>query len=1006
MSTELSEYESLSINLGKLAYTMDKAYLRALHTNYAVMPFEQYVDSISSGTLSFRNNVRGFQIKRWVYDSEELIRDGFKNILGLFMNNGHSIALIIRRMPHTVEMFMAVKNELDPGAKAANTAMELCCSSVSGNFPGSLPESVSIDQLENVLDFSRARSVSALCGIPAEKSENYISQGIEKLLNGLVPKTMEESYTCVILAQPLSLTELRSILCSYEDIATALTPFASKEIQTGTSSSKTSGTSQNDTRSIGASDAKTNTHNLGASVSVGMFAGCPFVGGTASVSGSYGYSWGKTHTDTLTDSVTKGVSQSTTDGESFSTSYTYKTYSIFNLLTKLEETIKRIAETQSMGLWRTAAYLFSDNENGSTNAANYLNSIMQGEASYPEPPFINTWYQSGDHDGCSDFANIAAFVRHLTHPVFVNNRNSEILVLHTANVSTSELSNLFSFPRSSVSGVPVIRCAAFGREPQSLSGVPCQLRLGNTYHMFQTEKKPVMIAKKHLTAHTFITGSTGAGKSNTIYGILERLGEDQIPFLVIEPAKGEYKNVFGNRDDVAVYGTNPRLTELLRIDPFSFPPEIHIYEHLDRLAELFNVCWPMYAAMPAVLKDAMERAYRNAGWDLRKSENKYDNRLFPSFSDVLNEIENVMEESQYSADSKGDYKGALSTRVRSLTNGLNGLIFSADEIPAEHLFDRKVIVDLSRVGSVETKSLIMGLLVMKLQEHRMAHAGMNQPLRHITVLEEAHNLLKNTSSQQTNESANLAGKAVEMLTNAIAEMRTYGEGFIIADQAPGLLDEAVIRNTNTKIILRIPAYSDRYLTGKSIGLNDEQIDGLAHLEQGVAAVYQSDWLEAVLCKIDKCELPETLYQYAANDCLRPSLRGKLISQLIHKNWHHLIERMDDSLFTANISAKTKCLLCEYLNSKEEKQQRLCTAVAYELFHGRALFSGLKKDCSEQEQIEFLMSRLDEELSPLPRQYQEVILALLILRQSELTQSMEVERLANHFREYQKGGAGL
>lgn len=111
-----------------------------------------------------------------------------------------------------------------------------------------------------------------------------------------------------------------------------------------------------------------------------------------------------------------------------------------------------------------------------------------------------------------------------------------------------------------------------------------------------------------------------------------------------------------------------------------------------------------------------------------------------------------------------------------------------------------------------------------MQEYRMVSSqGMNQQLRHVTVLEEAHNLLKRTSTEQATESSNLLGKSVEMLTNAIAEMRTYGEGFIIADQSPGLLDLAVIRNTNTKIILRLPEYSDRELVGKSANLNEEQI---------------------------------------------------------------------------------------------------------------------------------------------------------------------------------------
>ena len=182
------------------------------------------------------------------------------------------------------------------------------------------------------------------------------------------------------------------------------------------------------------------------------------------------------------------------------------------------------------------------------------------------------------------------------------------------------------------------------------------------------------------------------------------------------------------------------------------------------------------------------------------------------------------------------------------------MLCAFDELDNSKLFDENVIVDLSRVGSSETKALLMGVLVLKLQEYRMAQrtAGVNRPnsgLQHITVLEEAHNLLRRTSMEQSQESSNLQGKSVEMLTNAIAEMRTFGEGFIIADQAPGLLDMAVIRNTNTKIILRLPDESDRLLVGKAAGLNDDQIVELSRLDTGVAAVYQNHWIDPVLCKV-------------------------------------------------------------------------------------------------------------------------------------------------------------
>lgn len=189
------------------------------------------------------------------------------------------------------------------------------------------------------------------------------------------------------------------------------------------------------------------------------------------------------------------------------------------------------------------------------------------------------------------------------------------------------------------------------------------------------------------------------------------------------------------------------------------------------------------------------------------------------------------------------------------------MIFTDDELSTEALFDENIIIDLSRVGSTETKSLIMGMLVLKLQEYRMIRSKMNSPLKHITVLEEAHNLLKRTSTEQSSETSNILGKSVEMISNAIAEMRTYGEGFIIADQSPGLLDMSAIRNTNTKIIMRLPDIADRELVGKAANLNEQQINELSRIPCGVAAVYQNEWIQPVLCKVGKFNVNETVYEY-------------------------------------------------------------------------------------------------------------------------------------------------
>lgn len=559
--------------------------------------------------------------------------------------------------------------------------------------------------------------------------------------------------------------------------------------------------------------------------------------------------------------ATQGAGRQT--GENRSIQLSFENHTVKKLMERIDKILDRYDSCADLGMWNCALYCIGDKVT-SEMAASIYRSIIRGKNSALENSSITVW--SKEH-----IPEVMNALRHMEHPRFLFNG---LQLTPGTLISSAELAIHAGLPNHSVPGIPVLECAEFGRsvssydESVNADGKNYAVNLGSIWHMNQEEELPVLLDANSLASHTFITGSTGVGKSNTVYQVLSeccRLGKR---FLVIEPAKGEYKNVFGNQAGVSVYGTNPDLSPLLRINPFSFPhgrenktQNIHILEHLDRLVEIFNVCWPMYAAMPAVLKEAVEKSYEDCGWNLSESTNAYGTDMYPTFSDVARNIRAIIDSSEYDAENKGAYKGSLLTRLKSLTNGINGQVFTVDEIPSQDLFDKNVIVDLSRVGSAETKSLIMGLLVLKLQEHRMTGTEMNAPLRHVTVLEEAHNLLKRTSMAQEQAGGSLLGKSVEMLANAIAEMRTYGEGFIIADQAPALLDMAVIRNTNTKIIMRLPDKDDRELVGKAANLNDDQITELAKLPRGVAAVYQNEWVEAVLCKVDHYKSAADPYGY-------------------------------------------------------------------------------------------------------------------------------------------------
>ena len=504
---------------------------------------------------------------------------------------------------------------------------------------------------------------------------------------------------------------------------------------------------------------------------------------------------------------------------------------------------------------------------------------MAGDHTGVENSFINVW--NGDRA-----LDILEYIRYGMHPMIQTEAIGDFLpqiVTPGSYISGKELPLFMGLPQKSVTGLNVSHMAEFGRNifvQKKISGHK-SFRVGQVFHMGKVEATPVELDMKSFASHCFITGSTGCGKSNTVYCLLEKFMKEKIPFLVVEPAKGEYKSVFGSVEGINVLTTNPLIGQMLKLNPFRFASNIHVLEHLDRLIEIFNNCWEMYAAMPAILKDAIEQIYIDKGWDLLHSVYVKDGPVeYPTFHDLMDTLPRLIQQSGYSSETKGDYIGALVTRVNSLTNGISGQIFcDTYDLSDEFIFDQNTIVDLSRVGSSETKSLIMGLLVLKLSEYRMSHAeGANRELQHITVLEEAHNLLKRVQPSQ--EGSNVVQKSVEMLCSSIAEMRTYGEGFIIVDQSPTAVDSAAIKNTNTKILMRLPDKEDADVAGSAVGLKDEQIKELSKLPTGVAVLMQNNWLEAVLTQIDRfTESYEMMIQPDSYEKLR-LLNSKLIIELM------------------------------------------------------------------------------------------------------------------------------
>ena len=1019
---------ALNDSLNNASSIITKDYLDRLDTYDIMQPSEEDID------IDIAECGRFYKLSKLVINKEENFLNKLTTVVNVASSIGCSIATIIRSDGYKIDYYFGIlsknareQKEISVKRRVADaTAFK---GALMGNLVGSDLEELSKAEVytfrESVLT-KKGNCYSSVSGIVSLRDEDDKSvegyvQGIENLVDSL----KGQRYTIVMLADPVTTSEIQVIKKGYEMLYTQLFTFA-KSIVTinegdtlSLSKARTEGISEGISRGIAMTQSNTKSKGKysGGSASVGVnFVVSANVGFNTGVNSGTADTSGRTDSRTEihqhNEAVTDTTSSAKTEGKSLQ--LTYENRSVKALLDKIDKHMERLDECESFGAFDCASYIIADDREIALTVASNYNALMRGQNSSIQASHINSWFKPEETE------ILAKYIGSLVHPRFFQNKNDKIIVTPASIISGNELAIQIGLPKKSISGITVIPMAPFGRNVRE--NVNDTIDLGCLYHMGHNEgsndkMQKVKIDIESLSMHTFITGSTGTGKSTTIYSILDKLmqhnvkgSNEKIKFMVIEPAKGEYKDRFGNYPDVKVYGTNYKKTPLLRINPFSFPDDVHVLEHIDRLIEIFNVCWPMYAAMPAVLKDSIERAYVVAGWNLETSECRYNSNgspLFPSFVDVLRQINAVMDESAYSSDSKGDYKGALYTRLKSLTNGLYRQIFTNNELSGVELFESNVIVDLSRTGSSETKALIMGILVMKLQEYRLVNAsGGNLPLKHVTVLEEAHNILKRTSTEQSSEGANLLGKSVEMLANSIAEMRTYGEGFIIADQAPGLMDMSVIRNTNTKIILRLPDLGDRELVGHAAGLNDDQILELSRLKKFVAAIYQNNWLESVLCNIDTNFKKVPLYNYQGMKTTavdkerfleflllpiekRDELDGKYVEGLVK------------DVYKLSIPAESKVAFIRYTKASDKNEiQKLRGQVVYHLFNSEIAFDLAKnKEGNIESWYDCIRETLDPAITLLNEEDQQKIVALLAKEKAQIDGDANsvvlFERFMNH-----------
>jgi uncharacterized protein len=416
---------------------------------------------------------------------------------------------------------------------------------------------------------------------------------------------------------------------------------------------------------------------------------------------------------------------------------------------------------------------------------------------------------------------------------------------------TDLLAALARPPEREVPGLRLVLHPDFDvtQEPAAAPAIAVGEILDRTYR----PAGPLMLPLDSLNRHVFVCGATGAGKSQTVRTLLEAATRAGIPWLVVEPAKAEYRlmaarlapagaavvRIRPGESDAIAAGLNP-------LEPARdgaggrFP----LQTHADLVKALFIASFRAEEPFPQVLSTALTRVYQDAGWDLALGETiaADPNPGYPTLTDLQRAAERIVQEVGYSQRVTDDVLGFIKVRLSSLRLGTTGrFLEGGHQLDFGALLAANAVLEIEDVGDDSDKAFLMGTVLIRLAEH-LRMANRTRPpgpaaLCHLTVIEEAHRLLRRPQGADGGGQAGAAAHAVEMFAGLLAEIRAYGEGLIIAEQIPERLVADVIKNTAVKITHRLPAADDRDAVGATMNMTAAQNRFLVTLKPGDAAVF-------------------------------------------------------------------------------------------------------------------------------------------------------------------------
>ncbi len=849
-----------------------------------------------------------YRIEEITYEEESPQLEALENALSCMTVPGMNLVYLILGDHDKVRFYFgfvrdlfAVNAERDPVRQVGEAFLR---PALEGNFRGSTIRELDAQEMDELRAemktyFDEPDNCRVLAGVPGgvKDKEKQDFRGIDRLVDVM----QGDKFGFMILAKPIGndrLTALRKdVFAAYE----MLSLVSKQSVQLGqnvgqnqgeavnSGESRSTGTSKSDT--TGRSESKTQGSNQGTNCKIWFSGGDTRSSGTSS-SETIGGSSSTTKGESENFSTNKGTSKNwgTQSGSSITVNSDLTDKAAADWVKYFDEVlIPRLDYARGKGAFVVNMTLFGENPQVTRKLSQAARSIFAGETANMVPLLS----RNPGADECKLLRNFTipfakledegiqrlpyAQAGLLEYGGLAQFADRQDPVLYSGNwMSVRELALMAGLPQKEVVGLRLKEEVEFGLnvpEAKGKDGKPIALKNEDLVELGALVKGgnvckgcTVKLAKDQLDRHVFVAGVTGSGKTTTCQTLLLSSGW---PFLVIEPAKTEYRGLRMASDnairkqceDMLVFTLGDDTEAPFRLNPFELIPGESVTSRVDMLMASITAAFDMEAAIPQLIERAIYACYEDYGWSLDTNENAdYDDPFadgvfaFPTLSDVLKKTEVVVEEQGFDDRLKKDYIGSIKARLQGLTLGAKGFMLDCPRsIDFIKLLDRKVVLELEEIPNAAQKSLIIGFVLTNLLQAVKYKFKKGGKVHHITLIEEAHRLL----SKPEPGGSPSQKQAAETFADMLAEIRKYGESLVIADQIPGKLTPEVMKNTNTKIIHRLFAQDDKEAVGHTMGLEEEQASFLSNLQIGRAVVFNGNWPKAIQVQITQTYRTDT-----------------------------------------------------------------------------------------------------------------------------------------------------